>query len=281
MGAANFAAAAGVPAEEAEREIGAAMTRRPSPPGELREAILKAYGEREKRVALGLGPIPPKPKPKAAPMTAREFIRRGGEVEEADLWEASPMRIDWGEEWWRDAFALLHALFMPGELVFCGDKYGKTVRERDEWCRRWEKGEAVPPFVCVNPLKAGGGMTAGGKPSPRCDDAVAVFRLAVAEFAGMRLGAQVKFWLGWGLGAVTAITFSGSKSLHAVLRVDAASREEWDREVRGRLFGNHLIPLGCDKTCVNPSRLTRLAGARREDKGGTVQKLLFIRGALP
>ena len=281
MGAANFAAAAGVPPEEAEREIGAAMTRRPSPPGELREAIRKAYGERERRVVLGLGPVPPKPKPKAAAKSAREFIRRGGAVDEADLWEASPVRIDWGEEWWRDAVALLHALFRPGELVFCGERYGKTVRERDEWCRRWERGEAIPPFVGVNPLKAEGGMTGGGKPSPRCDGAVAVFRHAVAEFDGMPLGDQVKFWMGWGLEAVTAITFSGGKSLHAILRVNAASREKWDEEVRNTLFGKSLIPLGCDKTCVNPSRLTRLAGARREEKGGAVQKLLFVRGALP
>jgi hypothetical protein len=283
MGAANLAALAGVPAMQAAEEITAAMTRAPSPAGEVRDTVARAYRERGGRSALGLGTYspPPRPaKPRPAPLAADRFIHRAGEVGEADLWEASPVRIDWGEEWWRDAVALLHALFLPGERVFCGDTYGRTVRERDEWCERWEKGETVPPLVCVNPLKPGGGVTAGGKPSPRCDDAVAVFRHAVAEMDGMPLADQIAFWMGWGLEAVAAVTFSGSKSLHVLLRVDAASREEWEKAVRGGLYARRLIPMGCDGACANPARLTRLAGARRADKGGTVQKLLYVREEL-
>jgi hypothetical protein len=102
----------------------------------------------------------------------------------------------------------------------------------------------------------------------------------VAEFDGMPLADQFAFWMGWGLDAVTAVTFSGSKSLHALLRVDAANREEWEKSVKGGLFRRVLVPLGCDRACVNPARLSRLAGARRADKGGAVQKLLFVRGSL-
>jgi hypothetical protein len=164
--------------------------------------------------------------------------------------------------------------------VFCGDKFGRTVRERDDWCARWKNGETIPPLVCVNPLKPEGGMTANGKPSPRCDDAVSVYRHAVAEFDRMAIEEQVKFWCGWGLESVTSITFSGAKSLHVALRVDAKNAEEWRRCVKDGLFAQQLIPLGCDGTCANPSRLSRLAGARREDKGGAVQRLLFVRGPL-
>lgn len=281
MGAANLAAAAGVDVATAEADLLAAMPRKPNPPGEVRAALAKAYRERGAAVRFGAVPFIPKPNPKPAAKTAAAFIRAGGGAGEADLWEASPVRIAWGDEFWRDAVALLRALFRPGELVFCGDRYGRTVRARDEWCERWEGGEPVPPFLCVNPLKPGGGVTSGGKLSPRCDDAVAVFRHAVAEFDGMPLDDQLNFWMGWGLDAVAAITFSGSKSLHAVLRVDAASRGAWDREVRDGLFRRRLVPLGCDRTCANPSRLSRLAGARRPDKGGTVQKLLYVREPLP
>ena len=91
---------------------------------------------------------------------------------------------------------------------------------------------------------------------------------------------QLNFWLGWGLDTVSAITFSGGKSLHAVLRVDAEDREDWEKNVRGRLFRRTLIPLGCAGACQNPARLSRLAGARRADKGGAVQKLLFVREEL-
>jgi hypothetical protein len=164
--------------------------------------------------------------------------------------------------------------------VFCGDTFGKTVRPRDEWIARFMGGESIPPLLCVNPLKPEGGQTAGGKPSPRCDSAVAVFRHAVAEFDGMPLAEQFAFWKGWGLDAVTAVTFSGSKSLHALLRVDCADREEWEKSVKGGLFRRVLVPLGCDRACANPARLSRLAGARRAERGGAVQKLLFVREAL-
>lgn len=283
LGAANHAAAAGLPAETAAQEITAAMSRPPSPAGEVRDAVARAYKDAGGRVGMGLGTfvLPrPKPKPTPAPLTRAEFIKRGHGAAEVDFWSASPMRIDWGEEWWRDAVALLHALFLPGELVYCGDTFGRTVRERDDWCERWEKGEPVPPLLCVNPLKPQGGMTAGGKPSPRCDDAVAVFRHAVAEMDGMPLADQFALWWGWGLDAVSAVTFSGSKSLHVLLRVDAADKKEWDANVRGRLFRRCLIPLGCDGACQNPSRLSRLAGALRADKGGAVQKLLYVREGL-
>lgn len=282
MSAANFAAVAGVDAGTAERDLLAAMPRRPTPSTEVRDTVARAYRDRGAAVRFGSVPCISKaePKPRPAPKAATHFIRRGEGFAEVDIWEASPVRLDWGEEFWRDAVALLHALFLPGERVFCGDAYGRTVRTREEWCSRWEHGEPVPPLFCPNPLKAGGGMTASGKPSPRCDDAVAVYRHAVAEMDAMPLEQQISFWCGWGLDAVSAITFSGSKSLHVLLRVDAEDAEEWRREVKGGLFARRLIPLGCDGACVNPSRLSRLAGARRADKGGAVQKLLFVREAL-
>lgn len=283
LGTANHAAAAGVDAAQAVAEITASMTRRPSPAGEVRDTVARAYREAGARVGMGLGTMPPpprRPKSTPAPKSAADFIRRGAGVEEVDFWEASPVRLNWGDDWRMDACALLRALFLPGELVFCGDTFGKTVRKRDEWIARFMGGEPIPPLLCPNPLKAEGGMTAGGKPSPRCDDAVAVFRHAVAEFDGMPLADQFRFWWGWGLDASTAVTFSGSKSLHVLLRVDCAGRAEWEKQVKNGLFRRHLIPLGCDGACANPSRLTRLAGAVRADKGGAVQKLLFVREEL-
>ncbi len=282
MAAANHAAAAGVPSAVALSEITAAASRPPSPAGEVRDTVARAYREAGARVGLGLGAyVPPSvQETRPAPLSAAEFVRKGEGAGEAELWEASPVRIDWGDDWRMDACALLRALFLPGELVFCGDTFGREVRPRDEWISRFMAGNTIPPLFCVNPLKPEGGVTTGGKPSPRCDTAVAVFRHAVAEFDGMPLADQFAFWMGWGLDAVTAVTFSGSKSLHALLRVDAANREEWEKSVKGGLFRRVLVPLGCDRACVNPARLSRLAGARRADKGGAVQKLLFVRGSL-
>ena len=283
LGAANHAAAAGIPAEQAAAEIAAAMTRPPSPSSEVRDAVARAYRDRGARPAAGLSAwLPPaRPfKPRPAPLSASTFIRRGGDAEEVDLWEASPVRIDWGDDWRLDACALLRALFLPRELVYCGDTYGRTVKARDAWIESFLNGSPIPPFFCVNPFKAEGGETSGGKKSPRCDNAVSTFRHCVAEMDAMPLADQVKFWAGWGLENVAAITFSGSKSLHVIIRVDARDREEWDGEVKRGLYARRLVPLGCDGACVNPARLTRLAGARRADKGGAVQKLLYVREAL-
>jgi hypothetical protein len=192
----------------------------------------------------------------------------------------SPVKIDWGADRRLAACALLRAVFLPGELVYCGYAAGGSVLERDDWISRFMANEYKAPLMCANPLKPGGGVTTDGEPSTRCDDAVAVFRHAVAEFDGLPLADQIRFWMGWGLDAVTAITFSGGKSLHVLLRVDCKDREEWDRAVKDGLFRQRLMPLGCDGACRNPSRLTRLAGACRPDKGGAVQKLLFVREEL-
>lgn len=214
---------------------------------------------------------------KPATLSAAEFIKRGSRTTEADLRAASPVKIDWGNDRRLSACALLRALFLPSELVYCGYENAGVVLERDDWIGRFMDNEFKPPLLCVNPLKPGGGVTVTGKPSMRCDDAVAVFRHAVAEMDSMPLPDQFRFWMGFGLEAVTAITFSGGKSLHVLTRVDALDRAEWDRKVKGDLFRRCLIPLGCDKACVNPSRLTRLAGARRPEKDGAVQRLLFVR----
>jgi len=279
MTAANYAAADGIDPERAVVLITSAMSRAPAPASEVTAAVAKVYDERGIHAGnLGTGVFQPKPTP--APLSAAEFIKRGAGATEASLLEASPIHITSDDDPRLSTCTLLRALFRPGELVYCGDTFGKTVRPRDEWIDRFMRGESIPPFLCANPLKAEGGVTAGGQPSPRCDDAVAVFRHAVVEFDEMPLSDQFRFWKGFGLETVTAITFSAGKSLHALLRVDAVDRAEWDRAVKDGLFRRRLIPLGCDKACVNPARLTRLAGACRPDKGGAVQKLLFVREEL-
>lgn len=307
---ANLAALADIPAPQACQEITAALPRPPNPPREVSDAVEKAYAEHGARAALGLGAyVPPKqkPEPKYAPRLLRDYIRRGEGATEADFFHASPVMLGWGDDWRLDAVAQLKALFHPAELVFCGDQFGKTVRPAAEWVRHFEAGGKLPPLFIPNPLRPEGGKTKSeGKPSGRCDDAVAVFRHAVAEFDSklcmdadgnavfisdgksdripknevFPLSEQLAFWRAWGLGNVSAMTYSGGKSYHVLLRVDAADAEEWRSEVRGRLFERHLMPLGCDGQCRNPARLSRLAGARDPKHGFTVQKLLFVRPPL-
>lgn len=287
MTVANLGALAGVDAATAEREILDALGPRAAEKRTgVRAAIEKAYRERRGMECGTLPKVPTRPKPKRADKTAGEFIRRGGGRTAADLRALSPVTIDWGaDERWKGACALLRAMFMPGELVACGiihkDRRGAqmTVRTCAEWCQRFRDGEWIPPTVVINPLKPEGGKTKSGKPSKVCDDAVAVHRHAVVEFDKRPLAEQVNFWLGWGLDAVTAITFSGNKSLHVIVRVDAADAAEWDRDVRGELYRRRMVPFGADGATANPSRGARLAGAFRADTK-KLQTLLFCREAL-
>ena len=71
---------------------------------------------------------------------------------------------------------------------------------------------------------------------------------------------------------IVSITYSGDKSLHALLRVDAASKAAWDQLVRGLLLPR-LVPLGADGQALTAIRLTRLPGCYR---GDSLQKLLFL-----
>ena len=45
--------------------------------------------------------------------------------------------------------------------------------------------------------------------------------------------------------------------------------------VEGRLFGQYLIPLGCDAACRNEARLSRMPGHFRTEKGRW-QKILYL-----
>jgi hypothetical protein len=70
---------------------------------------------------------------------------------------------------------------------------------------------------------------------------------------------------------IVSLTTSGGKSVHALVRVDCASKEEWDR-----FKAEHLRPLvrlgACDGS-LSAVRLTRLPGCFRDQN---LQELLFL-----
>ena len=273
MTAANLAAIGEIPPAEAEARIIQTMPRPPSPSSEVAAAIRKAYAAHkpgEQYAPRKIGP----PKAKPLPMTREAFIRRGDGAAEVDWWERSPVRIDW-EPGPRDALAVLDALWSPGDVLFMGDTYGKEVATAREWRERIEAGRDVPPHIIPNPVRAEGGLTLDGTPSFRCDDAVASFRFAVAEFDGMSKAEQLAFWWGYTTAPIAALIDSGGKSIHAWLKVDAPSREAWEADIERGLFARVLCPLGCDAACRNESRLSRMPGHYRREKNEW-QRLLFL-----
>jgi hypothetical protein len=78
---------------------------------------------------------------------------------------------------------------------------------------------------------------------------------------------------------ILALIDSGGKSIHAWLDVQKLSSittcDEWTREIKIGLYERVLIPLGVDRACCNPSRLSRLPGFFRSETG-RFQRLLWL-----
>lgn len=73
---------------------------------------------------------------------------------------------------------------------------------------------------------------------------------------------------------IVAIYTSGGRSIHALARIDAPSKAEWDNIAKQ--LRPVLVPLGADPKAMSAVRLTRLPGCRR---GERLQKLLYLNPA--
>jgi len=168
----------------------------------------------------------------------------------------------------------------PQDLIYAGP-HKKKVTARDIRPAVDLQNDNPPgPFFCVNPLTGKAAKKAGGKDgesSFRCDNAVADHRFMLVEFDESTPEEQraiCKTFID--LGCVASITHSAGKSYHVLLKVSAASREDYDR-IKETLKPL-LIGLGADRACFNPSHLSRLPGARRPDKNNAVQRLIYLNG---
>jgi len=72
---------------------------------------------------------------------------------------------------------------------------------------------------------------------------------------------------------IAALYTSGSRSVHALVRTPARTKEEWD-DFKASLKPA-LVVLGADPGCMSAVRLTRLPGCLRKNKG-KLQKLLYL-----
>ena len=180
-----------------------------------------------------------------------------------------------------DLAVLMTILFRPEEGIAIGvgskDPKGELVIDAGivktwaQWqaCNpplaQWNNGDGL--FYRVNPMRHGG----------KTDEDVTDFRHALLEFDldanGQLIPKEVQFafLLKFNL-PVIALIDSGNKSLHGIVRLDAADRAQFDERVSTilSLFPVHSI----DPSNKNPSRYTRLPGFPREN--GKEPRLLAI-----
>lgn len=163
----------------------------------VESALAKAWGEiGERSRADGQWKAKATPRPKAEQPSFNQafidYVLAADGCGEAELWEESPVRIDW-EPGWQDAAVFLLMHYRPGEYLFLGDTMeekgvlGVNVRERDDWIKRLEylgtRGWALPTRICLNPVfpYPVPNPLQGGAPFMRCNASIATFRFLMVE----------------------------------------------------------------------------------------------------
>jgi hypothetical protein len=109
-----------------------------------------------------------------------------------------------------------------------------------------------------------------GNKSRRSEEAVLAWRYMVLESDE----APVNLWLGAVSRMplpISAIYTSGKRSVHALIRVDAGTKANWDKIKRG--VAPALVTVGGDPGALSAVRLTRLPCCWRGDR---LQKLLYV-----
>lgn len=111
--------------------------------------------------------------------------------------------------------------------------------------------------VCEKPQGGGGGAVA--------DTDVSDFRYTLIESDDIPEAAQLEAWDRLRI-PVAAVVASGKKSVHAIVKIEAQDRGEYDRRVRmlHDFCKSYGIPI--DPANKNPSRYTRLPGITRGDR---------------
>lgn len=178
----------------------------------------------------------------------------------------------------------LEALFRPDDLVgYCFD----AMLDGDKWKPR-SKGAWLPQKMLVERLRRTDSIVksigdynaeAGGwiRYNPLDgegvkNDNVTEYRYALVESDSLSLDDQYRKIVQLNL-PVVALVASGGKSLHAIVRIDAADAREYASRVATlyKVCANQGLEV--DTQNKNPSRLSRMPGLSRGDK---VQELLAV-----
>ena len=132
------------------------------------------------------------------------------------------------------------------ELDTCGGDLGKVLGDWDPEVGAW---------ICFNPVDGTG----------RKDANITAYRYALVECDNMELGKQQAIIKQLEL-PCAALVYSGGKSVHAIVKVDAPDYAEYRKRVDYLYAACQKNGLTIDQQNRNPSRLSRMPGIPRGDK---------------
>lgn len=221
-------------------------------------------------------PVPPPPKPRPKLTYDPETLRRlaGDMADQVDLpYLANRSQIDPAGISATDFLSRLYNA-PAGERVLVFSEYksqGQAVWPTESIPTSgpdgiWFLAQPVDGKLRPNPRLC--------KMSRRSEESVLAWRWMVLESDD----APLRLWLAAlskVVPRIAAITTSGGRSVHALVRVDAVSKKDWDEKKR-TLLG--LVVAGADPGALSAVRLTRLPACLR---GGKEQKLLYFSPSAP
>jgi len=220
------------------------------------------------------------PQPPPAEAAVLRFLK-GFHCEEADLWEASSVRLL--DSTATDAKRLLSTLYSPDECVTIAlhsattddgvqsPPWGETAK-RSEWISRLTTNgldaSISEAWIQLNPFD--GNETEGN------DEAA--FRFALLEFGSIPIALQLPFVARLPL-AISAIITGDRDSLHVWVNINAKSAIQY-RDTVSRLFAL-LRPLGATDTKGDPVQWSRLPWLYQQTNANKANRhrLLYLNAA--
>ena len=233
--------------------------------------------------SLGKSPVRPMAKPRKVafePETLKRVAADVGQID-ADFIKARSPRCPETQT----PASFLQCLYRPGEKVLVFDVYksqGRYVCEcveppYDADClNHMVNGNKDGVWFLCNPVDGEyhPNPRQGGTLSRRSEESVTAWRYLVLESddadAAEWLAILVQLPL-----RIAAIYTSGGRSIHALIRVDAVSKADWD--AKARKLKPLMTILGADPASITAVRLTRLPGCYRMQDGPSTPPRPFKR----
>lgn len=245
----------------------------------LNQQMRRAFGFAAAGVSIkGGGQQPKAERPAFIPDYARQFAERvPAEVDASWLRKQSPVKVPW--------------LLTPAEFLFSTYDYGDQVllfsdyrsQGQELWQKysmhlldRYElgsfaKGHQDGVWFLANPVDGKEHFNERQqRMSRRSEESIRSFRFAVLESDCQSLDQWLRILVQLPL-PIVSVTSSGGKSLHALVRVEAQSKIDWDEAVRA--IRPKLVYLGADPNALTAVRLTRMPNCYRGDR---LQELIYL-----
>lgn len=210
----------------------------------------------------GYVPTPtPSRRPKVNIKARGEIIKDGGGL--ADLWEASPERIDSNEPRTEE---IIDRIF-PGNPLLCvgASSYSFDTRPREKW-----RGElADMQLIVPSPMSALTGLTKEGKPSKHSLNNTGQRRFLVCEFDSGTHDEHAAILLHLARRAPLSLALtSGGKSMHGWFYCVGQPEDQL------RSFWEYAVSLGADDLLWTRSQFVRMPDGKRDN--GNRQSVYFF-----